>query len=127
MRPSPAGYINSPYDIPTRTVASIVTILGILYFSIVLGLVVEAVQAKMNALREGRSLVVEKEHTVMLGWTEKSLLFIKEIINANESEGGGVVAVGERGVSTVPQFTPVTRNSFTQHSQPLKATPDLER
>ena len=70
-----------------------VTILGILYFSIVLGLVVEALQAKMNALREGRSLVVEKEHTVMLGWTEKSLLFIKEIINANESEGGGVVAV----------------------------------
>lgn len=87
------GYINSPYDIPTRTVASCVTILGILYFSIVLGLVVEAVQAKMNALREGRSLVVEKEHTVMLGWTEKSLLFIKEIINANESEGGGVIAV----------------------------------
>ena len=73
--------------------ASVVTILGILYFSIVLGLVVEAVQAKMNALREGRSQVVEKEHTVMLGWTEKSLLFIKEIINANESEGGGVVAV----------------------------------
>jgi hypothetical protein len=36
------GYINSPYDIPTRTVASCVTILGILYFSIVLGLVVEA-------------------------------------------------------------------------------------
>jgi hypothetical protein len=87
------GYINSPYDIPTRAVASMVTVLGILYFSVVLGLVVEAVQAKMNALREGRSLVVEKGHTVMLGFTEKSLLFIKEIVNANESEGGGVIAV----------------------------------
>ena len=37
--------------------------------------------------------MVERGHTVMLGWTEKSLLFIKEIINANESEGGGVIVV----------------------------------
>ena len=37
-------------------------------------------------------------NTVMLGWTEKSLLYIKEIINANESEGGGIIAVlCERG------------------------------
>lgn len=47
----------------------------------------------MDALRKGKTAVVEKDHVVMLGWTDKSLLFIKEIIKANESEGGGVVTV----------------------------------
>ena len=77
----------------SRAVAGALVIVGILYFSVVLALVVEAVQFKMKALREGKSMVVEKDHIVMLGWTEKSLLFIKELILANESEGGGVVVV----------------------------------
>ena len=39
---------------------------------LVLGLIVEAVQAKMNALREGRSSVIEKDHTV--GWCMLTLV-----------------------------------------------------
>ena len=90
------GILNSgltPTSVESRSIASVLVILGILYFSIVLALVVEAVQGKMQALRQGKSTVVERGHTVMLGWTEKSLLFIREIINANESEGGGVIVV----------------------------------
>ena len=90
------GILNSgvvPGTNGSRAVAGALVIVGILYFSVVLALVVEAVQFKMKALREGKSMVVEKDHVVMLGWGEKSLLFIKEIILANESEGGGVVVV----------------------------------
>ena len=83
----------TPTSIQAKSCASVLVVLGILYFSIILGLVVEGVQGKMKALREGKSTVIEREHTVMLGWTEKSLLFIREIINANESEGGGVIVV----------------------------------
>ena len=61
----------APVEIVPRVVANTLVVMGILYFSTMLGLVVEAVQAKMQALREGRSTVVEREHTVMLGWTEK--------------------------------------------------------
>ena len=82
-----------PLTTGSRAVAGALVIVGILYFSVVLALVVEAVQFKMKALREGKSMVVEKDHIVMLGWSEKSLLFIREIILANESEGGGVVVV----------------------------------
>ena len=90
------GILNSgvvPGTNGSRAVAGALVIVGILYFSVVLALVVEAVQFKMKSLREGKSMVVEKDHVVMLGWGEKSLLFIKEIILANESEGGGVVVV----------------------------------
>ena len=90
------GVLNSgvvPGTNASRAVAGALVIVGILYFSVVLALVVEAVQFKMKSLREGKSMVVEKDHIVMLGWGEKSLLFIREIILANESEGGVAVVV----------------------------------
>ena len=37
--------------------------------------------------------MVERGHCVMLGWTEKSLLFIRGSSTPNESEGGGVIVV----------------------------------
>ena len=71
------GILNSgltPTSVESRSIASVLVILGILYFSIVLALVVEAVQGKMQALRQGKSTVVERGHTVMLGWTEVAAL-----------------------------------------------------
>jgi len=76
-----------------RMIATYETLFGILFFSIVVGLVVEVVKDKMEMLRKGKTAVVEINHTIMLGWTDKSLHFIKELILANASEGGGVIAV----------------------------------
>ena len=107
---------NAPIEIVPRVVANTLVVMGILYFSTMLGLVVEAVQAKMQALREGKSVVVERGHTVMLGWTEKSLLFVKEIINANESEGGGVIVVlckdGKEQMEKEERVIIILRESF---------------
>ena len=72
--------------------------------NVVAGLIVEAVTQKMQALRQGKTGVVESGHVVMLGWTDKSLLFIKEVVLANESEGGGVVCI----LAEVRQPNPVT-------------------
>eukprot|EP00935_MAST-01C_sp_MAST-1C-sp1_P002427 g2427.t1 len=47
----------------------------------------------MESLKKGKSDVVEEGHTVMLGWTQLSVDFIKEICDANESDGGGVIVV----------------------------------
>ena len=44
----------------TRVVAAIIVILGIGYFAIFLALVVDGVQAKMEALKHGLSPVVER-------------------------------------------------------------------
>ena len=43
--------------------------------------------------RQGLTSVVEKNHTVILGWTDRTVLIILEICEANSSEGGGVIAV----------------------------------
>ncbi|EQC25060.1 hypothetical protein, variant 1 [Saprolegnia diclina VS20] len=87
------GSQNEAVEWPERAVALCATLLGFAYFAVVVGFVVDAIREKMEVLKEGRSQVVELGHTLMLGWSDKSLSFLKEICNANESEGGGTVVV----------------------------------
>eukprot|EP00740_Mantoniella_antarctica_P025312 CAMPEP_0198704624 /NCGR_PEP_ID=MMETSP1468-20131203/389999_1 /TAXON_ID=1461545 /ORGANISM="Mantoniella sp, Strain CCMP1436" /LENGTH=610 /DNA_ID=CAMNT_0044463447 /DNA_START=432 /DNA_END=2261 /DNA_ORIENTATION=+ len=88
------GYVedNAPSTASKRVWAGYMAIVGSLYSSFVLAIVVDFVRVYITARREGLSLR-EKDHTVMLGFTEKSLMIIKEIINANEYKGGTLIAV----------------------------------
>ena len=42
---------------------------------------------------QGLGNVVEKDHSLILGWTSFTVQYILEICLANESEGGGVIVV----------------------------------
>jgi hypothetical protein len=66
---------------------------GILFFAVVIGFIIDAIQEKMESLKKGKSNVVEEGHTVMLGWNQLSIDFIREICDANDSDGGGVIVV----------------------------------
>ena len=57
------------------------------------GFIVDAVMEKMSDLRKGKSAVKEWNHTLLIGWTDRSIAFIQQICLANESEGGGVIVV----------------------------------
>jgi fructose-1,6-bisphosphatase/inositol monophosphatase family enzyme len=74
-------------------VASIIVIVGITYFAVFLALVVDGVQDKMRALKQGVSAVVERNHTVILGWTDETVSIVREIALANASAGGGCIAI----------------------------------
>jgi hypothetical protein len=88
-----AGTHASAIEASERWLAIFITWTGILFFSVVLGLIVDAYQEKMDGLKKGRGKVVETDHTLMCGWSDKSIGIIKEIALANESEGGGVIVV----------------------------------
>ena len=76
-----------------RVWGSIISWVGVIIFSVLIGFVIDSVMEKMDDLKKGRSTVVESEHTLILGWTDKAAGLCREIANANESEGGGVVVV----------------------------------
>ena len=46
-------------------------------------------------LKRGRNRVVEKDHVVILGWTDKTLVLVCELALAMESEGGGCIVLME--------------------------------
>jgi hypothetical protein len=89
----PGMLASAPPTLDARLVALFVQIGGIVFFSIIVGFVADAVKEKMGALKKGRSSVVESGHTVMLGWTPFSMVFIREVCDANSSEGGGTIVV----------------------------------
>jgi len=76
-----------------RIVASFITVGGIIFFAAMLGMIVDILREKMEALRQGRSKVVHSDHVLILGWNDKAIHLVHELCIANESEKGGVVVV----------------------------------
>ncbi|XP_077225143.1 ion channel CASTOR-like isoform X2 [Tasmannia lanceolata] len=66
---------------------------GMLIFAMMLGLVSDAISEKFDSLRKGRSEVIEKNHTLVLGWSDKLGSLLNQLAIANESLGGGTVVV----------------------------------
>jgi voltage-gated potassium channel Kch len=69
-----------------RIVMLSVTIGGIFVVSTLIGVLSSGISNKLDELRKGHSFVVEKEHTLILGWSEKIVPIISELIIANENQ-----------------------------------------
>ncbi|XP_011002875.1 PREDICTED: ion channel CASTOR-like isoform X3 [Populus euphratica] len=76
-----------------RLVSVSISFGGMLIFAMMLGLVSDAISEKFDSLRKGRSEVVEQNHTLILGWSDKLGSLLNQLGIANESLGGGIVVV----------------------------------
>jgi ion channel POLLUX/CASTOR len=76
-----------------RLVSVVITLGGFFSFALLVGLIAEGIGERVDQLKRGRSPVVESEHTLILGWSDKVLPLVRELAIANESEGGGVIVV----------------------------------
>ena len=66
------GYDSSIKNGAERLVFFLMIMTGVLVVSILIGLITEAVQGFMEGLTVGSSKVIEKNHTLILGWNESS-------------------------------------------------------
>lgn len=74
-----------------------IAIVGILIFGAFIGALVTGMDARLERLRQGRSLVLERDHTLVLGWSERVFTILSELSIANESrERPSVVILAER-------------------------------
>ncbi|WJZ88292.1 hypothetical protein VitviT2T_007607 [Vitis vinifera] len=76
-----------------RLVSVSISFGGMLIFAMMLGLVSDAISEKLDSLRKGRSEVVEQNHTLILGWSDKLGSLLNQLSIANESLDGGIVVV----------------------------------
>jgi hypothetical protein len=76
-----------------RLVGLVLVLSGMLFFALLVGLIGESIQEKIDSLKHGKGRVLESNHTLVLGWSDKFLHLAREIGKANESEGGGVLVV----------------------------------
>jgi len=73
------------------------TILGLFVISVLIAIVNSGVMNRLAELRKGKSLVMEENHTVILGWSFQVFPIIEElcIANANQKKGTIVVLANE--------------------------------
>jgi hypothetical protein len=80
-------------SLSARVVAVASALGGMFITALLLGIVSDAVGDYVDDLKKGRSDVLETNHTLVLGWSDKTLPIVEQVSNANESEGGGVIVI----------------------------------
>jgi ion channel POLLUX/CASTOR len=76
-----------------RLVSIMVTMAGIFIISTLIGVISGGLESTIDELRKGKSLVIEKNHTIILGWSSKVFTLISEYSLANQSNKGGIVVI----------------------------------
>ena len=71
---------------PFRIVRFIATLVGIFVISILIGSISSGIDEKIDELKKGKSKVLETNHTLILGWSEKVFSIIEQIIEANSNQ-----------------------------------------
>lgn len=71
----------------------VLTVAGLFIVSALIGVIAAGIDARIAELRRGRSVVLESDHTVILGWSDSIFTVISELTIANESRRRPVVAV----------------------------------
>ena len=93
MRTLDAGTMGGDAGWGFRLIMLLVTIGGIFIVSTLIGVLSSGLEAQIERMRKGRSLVLENDHTVILGWTPQVFTIISELVVANGNRRGGAAVV----------------------------------
>ncbi|CAB4623721.1 unannotated protein [freshwater metagenome] len=76
-----------------RITSLLVTLVGIFLAATIIGLISAGIDNQIESLRRGKSLVAERQHTLIIGRSDELLAIISELIEANMSERGKAIAI----------------------------------
>ncbi|MBK7128498.1 MAG: NAD-binding protein [Crocinitomicaceae bacterium] len=69
-----------------RAVRFVATLGSLFLLSILIGTISSGIDAKLGELKKGKSKVLESNHTLILGWSEKIFSILTEVIEANSNQ-----------------------------------------
>lgn len=93
MRTLDSGTMGGDTGAGFRAVMLFVTLGGIFVVSALIGVLNNAIESQMERLRKGRSLVLEMEHTLILGWSAQIFTILNELMIANENQANARIVI----------------------------------
>ena len=111
---------------PVKIVAVLFSVFGFVLNLIFLGLFVENVRSLLDSWRRTYGRIVANDHTVVLGWTDKTLFLLGELaemMTDSEKGGGTIVVLGELEPLEMLLCAPtprLPRPDHTQHPAPMR-------
>ena len=76
-----------------KTLGVLTAVVGLLLFSTMLAIFSSLFKEKLENLRKGKSAVIESDHTLILGFSNRALEIIRELVEANASEKDAAVVI----------------------------------
>jgi voltage-gated potassium channel Kch len=70
-----------------------ITIGGIFVVGALIGVLTNTIDDQLRELRKGRSMVIERDHTVILGWAPQIFSILSELVIANQNQPRSAIAV----------------------------------
>ncbi|MEM6531051.1 MAG: hypothetical protein AAF654_00440 [Myxococcota bacterium] len=88
---------NMAQDNATPTIFKVTAILagltGVVIFSALIAFLTTALDQAISNLKQGRTGVLESDHTLIIGWGPRVVEILRELVEANESESNPTVVV----------------------------------
>jgi voltage-gated potassium channel Kch len=85
MRALDSGTIGGDHGWSYRVITFLVTLVGIFIVSTLIGVLSNGIEVKLAELQKGKSLVLEDNFILILGWSSKIFTIIPELVIANEN------------------------------------------
>ena len=93
MRTLDSGTMGGDTGSGFRAVMLFVTLGGIFVVSALIGVLNNAIEGQMERLRKGRSLVLETNHTLVLGWSTQIFTILNELMAASENQANARIVI----------------------------------
>ncbi len=93
MRTLDAGTMGGDAGFGFRFIMFLVTLGGVFVVSTLIGVLGAGVEGKLEELRKGRSIVLEDNHTIILGWSPQIFTVIAELVIANQNQKNPAIAI----------------------------------
>ncbi len=76
-----------------KIVTVLAGVFGVILLSILIAFITTSLEKVFYNFRKGRGKVIEEDHTIILGWNERVVDIIRELVLANESEKDAAVVI----------------------------------
>ena len=94
MRTLDSGTMGGDTGTPGFLLAMLaVTLAGIFVVSSLIGIISSGLEARIEELRKGKSVVIEQDHTLILGWSPQVFPIISELVLANANRRNACIVV----------------------------------
>ncbi len=80
-------------DFSFRILMSIVTLCGIFITSILISIITTGFQERLDSLKRGAGRIIEKNHTLILGYNQNTHTVLSELIKANANQKDACVVI----------------------------------
>jgi voltage-gated potassium channel Kch len=90
------GTMASDQNWAYRAVTLLVTVAGIFVFGSLIAVLTAWIGGQVERLRRGRSPIVERGHTVVLGWSSSALSIIDQLVKADPSNRDRIAVMAPR-------------------------------